>query len=111
MISVGYRFVFYVLVAHGIECRVDATLYFAVRLRGNDGIGSMELGIFSDRIAVVASIGEQHLRVDIVCRNQCVICSRFVRFARRDDEAEWETFTVVPVWILLVKPPRERPRP
>jgi len=81
-------------VAQSIKNRIDWALHFAVRLGWNDGIGSVEPGLFADGIAVVASIGEQRLRADIVSLHQRVVGRRVVRFAGRDDEAKRKAFAV-----------------
>jgi len=45
-------------IAQSVESRIDRTLNFAVRLRRDDGIGSVEPGIFTDGLAVIAFVAQ-----------------------------------------------------
>jgi hypothetical protein len=51
-------------------------------------------GIFANSVAVIASVGKQRRRAVFVEVHQFVACRRIVRFARRDDESERETFAI-----------------
>lgn len=66
----------------------------AVRLGRDGGIGSVERGIFTDRVAVIVSISEQHIWANIVGL-QLRIIGRCVRgFAWREDEAKRKAVVV-----------------
>lgn len=54
----------------------------------------MEEGILADGVAVVALVGEQSLRPHVLLLHQRIIGRGVVRFAGRDDEAEWETLAI-----------------
>ena len=81
-------------IAQSVENWIDRALHFAVRLRRDDGIGSMEPGIFADGVAVITLVAEQRLWANIIGLHQRIVGRRIVCFARRDDEAERETFAV-----------------
>ena len=81
-------------VAQGVEHRIDRALNLSIAFCRNDRIGAVEPSVFTDRVTVIASVGEKCLWARFVQVHQFVVDRRVVRLARRDDEAERETFAV-----------------
>ena len=81
-------------VAYSVEQWIDRALNLAIALCRDDRIGAVEPRVLANGVAVIASVGEQRLGAIIVGLHQRIIGRCIMRFARREDEAERQTFAV-----------------
>lgn len=64
----------------------------------------------ADVVGVVALVGEHDLRIGVALGHQVVKRGAVMGLARRQDQRNRKPLSVGRAWILVVKPPRERPK-
>ena len=82
---------------------------FAVSLWRNDDFGTTIDDPAGEMIGVVSLVGDCRFGLDAV--DQVVGEGDVVALSRRSDQADRRPSASVAAWILVLKPPRERPRP
>src|SRR6185437_13544928 len=83
-------------VSQGVERAVDRVLHTAVLFGWDFGGSTPRADIVADRVAVVAAIGEQHVRVDVMLGHQIEIGGAVVGLPGRQKETDRKTLSVGP---------------
>ena len=92
-----------------VEFGVIGTLERAVPLGRNDRLAAAFSDLVAQVIGVVALVGDRDVRGEAV--DQVVRESDVVALAGRADQAHRIAQRIAAAWILVLKPPRDRPRP
>lgn len=81
-------------VAQCIEGGIDLALDAAIGFGGNDRVCAVHPAVFPYGIAVIPLVGQQHSGAGLCVLDQGIVGGRIMGFARREDEAERQTFAV-----------------
>ena len=106
----------------GVEGAIDGMLHATVLLRGNFGCAAAAADVVADGVTVVASVGEQHVGINVVLVHQLGIGGAIMGLAGGQQDAERKSLSVGPkvdfarepaartAKSLVLSPPLLRPR-
>jgi hypothetical protein len=81
-------------IAHGVDCAVEGVLDQSIALGWDFRPAITGSNVVADRIAIIAAIAEQNIRIAVALSHQVAIGSAVVSFAGRQNDADGKALAV-----------------